>query len=125
MRCQLLFYNLLCLRELGTPIRLHTDYSPQWDACHPLRDDLGSTKMTAQRRSYQQMLRSNCAMQSAFLGIALQRAESCAQGIQGGLNTVGQVQLVQDVADVGAHRHLGHGQTVGDSLVAEAFGHQG
>lgn len=54
----------------------------------------------------------------------IQRSVPLPQGVEGGLGAAGQVQLAEDVADVGTHRRLANEQLVGDSLVAQPLCHQ-
>src|SRR5829696_6251522 len=51
--------------------------------------------------------------------------EAVLDGVERGLCSAGQVELAQDVADVGPSGPLGDRQRVGDRLVAQTLRHQG
>jgi hypothetical protein len=57
-------------------------------------------------------------------GSRVQRDEPLAECIQRRLGAVGQVQLAQDIADVGAHRPFTDEQRLADLVVGQPLGHQ-
>jgi len=53
-----------------------------------------------------------------WMALLVQRNDSFAQGIQRGLDAIGEMQLAQDVARMRAHRRFANGEPGSNLLIA-------